>query len=269
MRIGIVLAIALACGLAGGILFARQKTDSIRSESVSDSTVVETLERENRTLRGEIAQLETQNEELSAQLFDATRAADAALSEGVAEADTAADAAPIDPLPEGVVRDRKRESRWNPRNAEASEEAIARINDAFGSLIQAEIDKTQDPAAIERLRALSEWRAYQDDLRRQIRESGDDPETRAALSQQMRESQDASMEILDQEQGRLMAELAQRHNIKDADTFSNEVREMLTNPLFEMQALFAGRNVLPYLQLNLGGRGRGRSGPSEEAPVQQ
>ncbi|MEK7794314.1 MAG: hypothetical protein AAB353_07280 [Candidatus Hydrogenedentota bacterium] len=274
MRIGIALAVALACGIAGGILFARPTTDSRQVGPSSDATALEPLQQENRALRDEVAQLETQNEELSSQLFDATRAADSALADGVAEADSfdaVANSAPIDTVPEGAAgdRERRREPRWDPKNAAGNEEAIVRFNEVFGDLIQSEIEKTQDPAAIERLRALAEWRAYQDDLRRQIREAGDDPETRATLSQLMRESRDASMEILEHEQARLMADLARRHNIKDADSFSDEVREMLTSPLFDMQGLFMGRGGLPFQNDDFRNRAGGWRGPGGEAPPRQ
>jgi cell division protein FtsL len=235
------------------MLFTGQKAASHPAESAAETDALDAVRQENGTLRDAIAQLESQNDDLSAQLFDATRAAP--VSENPVEADTI-DAA-IDVAPEDATKDRKlnRDRRWGPKRTDHSDESLAQFGEFFDNLIQSKIDQTQDPAAIERLQALAEWRAYRDDLWRQMREV-EDPDQRAVLSEQMRESRDASKEILEQEQARMIAEIAKRNNVQDTDAFTDQIREMLKEPLFDMEGLFVGRGGPPDLLLDFRRRGQ-------------
>lgn len=117
-----------------------------------------------------------------------------------------------------------------------------------------------DPVALESLEALSEWRDYQRELGRQLREM-ESEEDRNAVIAEMREARWNAQQLVNEQQSSVLRTFAEKMGITgdaNQDQFVDQLRETLQNPFFRMERALVGGG--PQGWRGFGSRGFGRPG---------
>ncbi len=153
--------------------------------------------------------------------------------------------------------------RWDENSPEAQERR-AQMED-----FRRQMDETLEqeigslgPEYANHFAALSENRAYQEELRGQLRDTETDEE-REALFQEMRAASESSRQLMDEVQRGMMREFAKAHgggeDVKTAD-YVRDLRALMDNPVFRMEGMYTGGFGGPRGGGFGGGIGGGRRG---------
>lgn len=132
--------------------------------------------------------------------------------------------------PENEVRRRRAEEM----RGQFQQQMRTALDERFAAL--------EDPATLERLDALNEWRDYQSELRQEMRDA-ESEEERAAIVDELQNARLASQQIVDEEQDALLSGLAEQYGINDSDdqaAFIAALQETLDSPFFQLERMLVG-----------------------------
>ena len=283
-KIAIAAIIALAVGVAGGMYSVQarynpelERLTAEREEALAKAaelrkSVTDTaaLERDNARLRNEIERLRDQPESSgdtaeapaestdvpSFNMEDATSALSAALQTG--DRDRGRGRGDREPPKEGTPEYKEwqeRREQWQKEREERSAEFRGRMEGFFDEAMQ----KTTDPAAQNRIAAISEYSNYTMDLMRAMRDAETDEE-RDQIRQDLSITWDETRTLVRDQQDFLISETLKENGVTDPQkqqALVGAVRETMEDPFFRMPG---GGGGPPGGGFGFGGD-RGRGGP--------
>ena len=144
---------------------------------------------------------------------------------------------------------------WQARGEERREFAQQMRENVQGYLA-GEFERATDPAARERLQAMTEYTDHMFDLRRQMSET-EDPEEREALHEEMHQAGQEARSLVEEQRNEILRQVASSFGVKpdEQDEFGSAMRAAMESPFFRMSPfMFSGGGPG-------GGRGGGRGGP--------
>lgn len=143
--------------------------------------------------------------------------------------------------------DRSGSAQTPPLGGDAAERrdfrAVARRR--IGEFLQAELDRTTDPVAQERIKALGEYTDYMMDLWRQRSEAQTDEE-RDQADQALAQAGETVRSLVQEQQDALLRSVASEYGIKDPEqqkAFIASLRETQSSAFFRMPMPFWGGGV--------------------------
>jgi len=198
-------------------------------------------------LRDERDRLETANAELTAQLAGleeelATLRTENALWDEFARLDTAAVQTPEPFVGSGEATPEQRRAERRDAFLAQRAEFASRMN----ALLDERFAAVQDPVAVERLNAALEWRDYQRDLGRRLRDAETD-EARQALRAEMENARWNAEQLVAAQQDDLIRGIAAAFAVPEADrpAFIEDMRGVLADPFFELEPMLTGARFWP------------------------
>ncbi len=198
----------------------------------------DTLVSENRDMVGRIAAL------VKAQIDAEERAIEFNAPPRTEDEGEALEPGPASEQREARERRRQRAEQWRERFEGQAREMWA---EQFAAI--------DDPAALESLEALSEWRDYQQEMRRQLREM-ESEEDRNAVLVEMEEARWNAQQLVNDQQDSVLRAFAEEQGIAgetEQAQFVAQLRETLQDPFFLMERMLVGGGPR-------GGRGFGSRG---------
>lgn len=242
LGLGLVIVLVFAGGVALGwavLPGVPASEDEPRVVTVRDTAKEEALEKKIALLEAYRDTLVSENQDMVGRIAALVRArADA--EEGALEfgdppqGEEEGEALEPGPTPEQrEARERRRQQaeQWRER---FEGQARGMWDERFATI--------DDPAALESLEALSEWRDYQQAMRRQLRELESEEDRNAVLAE-MEEARWNAQQLVNDQQNSLLRAFAEEHGITgdtDQDQFIDQLRETLQNPFFEMERALVG-----------------------------
>lgn len=260
--------LALALGaMVGGVAVQaklRPTIASFQDEQAKTAAENAALKRQVQDAEMRLTRLENENASLYSQLEDARALAEARAVEAVDPVAELAFAEPEDPIEPMAAppprspaerrergsgdrdRDRgERRDRWEgagdwgsmtPEEREARrQEFAARARQRIDEMTAAEMAKTSDAAAQQRLAALNEQLNYMMDLTQSMREAQTEEE-RQVLRDSMAQARDTIRELSEQQQDYMLRQLASQFGITSPavqDQFIASLRETQDAPFFQ------------------------------------
>ena len=241
-RLGLVVALVFAGGVALGWAVSPglpQSEDEPRIVVVNDTAKEEALENKIALLEAYRDTLVSENQE-RIDIIAALMKAQADAEERALEFDELFEIEELSEAPEPGPTSEQREARERRR------QQFDRFRERFqGQARESWEDRfamINDPAAIESLEALSEWRDYQQEMRRQLREM-ESEEDRNAVFAEMAEARWNAQQLVNDQQNSLLWALAGQNGItrdRERDQFVDQLRETLRNPFFQMERALVG-----------------------------
>ncbi len=281
VRMILVAIVALSLGVAAGVILLPGGADAMAGQNSGTARAeLASLEKETETLREQVTRLDELNLTLSSQLEEMARERDdlkAASSVPIPAVETIApeadapaeDSANSDPsLPAEPPNWRDADGGRGGRNRdwggtpEERRQAFERMRERMDEFMLDQIQNAPDKAAKDRIAQIAEYQQYMADLRQQLNETKDDTE-RVELREELREVQDASTDIVRDQQDSLIRDVAMSHGIKGEDDiaqFTSDMRAAIEDPFFRMGGFGGGRRG----GFGGGGPGGGGRGPQPQ-----
>ncbi len=254
IRWGVIVASVFAMGLAAGLLLPGGPAGvAPKASPLTQSTGAAEL----TSLRSELARLEYDWAMLAARndAIEAEAAAlrsDQTLMDEVLQEATSAEDMPVPletPAPTAPQANRRR------GGPQPTPEQMAEFRNNFEEQqasrqerLTEQLAQMNDPNAIDNFNALMELQQEEQQLRRQMRDAATD-DARAKIDAQLRETQAAARQTLNDQQNAMLHSLAASSGINDPGAqqkFIDDLRATLDNPFFRMEPMLLG-----------GGPGRG------------
>ena len=240
--LGLVVVLVFAGGVALGWAVspgAPASDDEPRIVVVKDTAKEDALENKIALLEAYRDTLVSENQE-RIDLIAALRKAQTDAEERSLEFDEQPESEELDEAPEPGPRSEQREAR--ERRRQQFEQFRERFQGQARERWEDRFAMIDDPAAIESLEALSEWRDYQQEMRRQLREMEPEEDRNAVLAE-MEEARWNAQQLVNDQQNSLLRAFAEQHGITgdaDRDQFVDQLRETLRNPFFQMERALVG-----------------------------
>lgn len=287
-KYAIAAIIALAIGVVGGMYtvqarynpelerLAAEREDALAKaselrKSIADTTV---LERENARLRDEVEMLRAKQDQAPAateapaaatetpafNMEEATDALSAALQDNDSR-DRGRGWGDREPPKEGTpeyAEWQERRERWQQEREERSQEFRSRMDGFFNDAMQ----KTTDPAAQQRIAAISEYSNYTMDLFRAMRDAETDEE-RDQIRQDLSITFDETRSLVREQQDYLISETLKQNGVSNPQqqqALVSAVRETMEDPFFRMPGGGGPPGGGPPGGFGWGGRGPGDGG---------
>lgn len=269
MRLGLILVSLFAAGAAVGWLVAVSQAAVKEPEivTVTDTAQLEELEAKVARLESYRDQLASTNRDITAQLV-ALLGDQAALEEAAFEWE-----APVEGLEQSddqVAEEALDQTEARERRRQQTEEWRSRISGQMREMFDRQFAGVEDPAALESLAALNEWREYQQSLRQELR-GAETEEERNAIFAEMEEARSNSQQLVNEQQEALLRAFAEEHGISgdsELADFNDQLRKVLEDPFFRMERMLVGGGgpmgrggSMDWGGMRFGGGPRGRRGP--------
>lgn len=241
MRLGLIL-IALFVGgaLVGWLAAASQAADEeSQIITVTDTAKVLELEAKIERLESYRNQLASTNREMTVQL-SALLQNQAALEAAVLQAELPPES--LELYDEPVSEPSPDQSEARERRRRQAEQWRERFAGQARDMFDRQFAMVDDPAALESLAALNEWRQYQQSLRQELR-GVESEEDRNAILADMQEARRNSQQLVNQQQDSLLRTFAEKNGISgetEQGAFADQLREVLQNPFFQMERMLVG-----------------------------
>lgn len=241
MRLGLILIALFAGGALVGWLAAASQAagEEPRIITVTDTAKVLELEAKIARLESYRDRLASTNREMTAQL-SALLQNQAALEEFALQMEEPAES--FDQNGEPASEPAADRSEARERRRQQAEEWRSRFAGQAREMFDRQFAMTDDPAALESLAALNEWREYQQSLRQELR-SVESEEDRNAILTEMEEARRNSQQLVHDQQDSLLRTFAEEHGISgetELGAFNDQLREVLQNPFFRMERMLVG-----------------------------
>ena len=224
MRTAIIGIVAAALGALAGGLVAQQRLSARLATSETDR---ETLGARVQGLEQDCKQARDQTGLLEARLAGLTEENEGLLEQLAAlEAEpqgldvvepVGPETEPLEATLEAALAERRprRRGRWGDGSSTPEERAereerireyVAQARERTNNFFADQLEQAQDPAARERLGAISDYYDYMLDLNRQMREAGTE-EDREALAQEMHEARDVYRRMVGEQQEQMVRDI--------------------------------------------------------------
>lgn len=244
-------------------------------QSNEDSAVVEDklsqVKTENKELSNQVSQLKSQVSQLESQLSEAQMelmGEPTDLEQQIIDS-LATNQGSVTPEPTTQSPTDRNRNRWQNLSAEERAQLEERLRDGLNQMrnrlaenLNAEMQKTSDPAAQDRLTQIQTYTDYNLDLFQELREATTD-EQREALRQELSDNQNYVNALRQEQQNYMLSEIARQYGVNNSEGFINSIQETMRNPMFRGGSGgfggFGGRG-------NFGGGPRGGFGNGQETP---